>query len=69
MLLAITAMARRYGGVPDGAEGFAELIEGLDEPSWQRLVDAVPPEIAEGDPAISSAMGAVSASDLAAAIR
>jgi hypothetical protein len=50
MLQSLVRIAQRYLPTDDEAEGFAALIESLDDESWARLSNHVPTEIAEREP-------------------
>ncbi len=69
MLQSIVKMYRKYLPSDPEAESFAQFIESLDEDTWDRLVDHVPPAIADRDPAEFGDFNQVRVSDLEAAIR
>lgn len=69
MLRAVVACYRRYLPASPDSEPFAELIEGLDEPAWQRLLERVPAQIAEREPAEFGRYAGVSALDLGRSAR
>jgi hypothetical protein len=50
MLNGIVAMYRRFLPSTSESDAYAAFIESLDEAAWQRLLDAVPSAIADGDP-------------------
>jgi hypothetical protein len=50
MLEGIVAMYRRLLPANSEADAYAAFIESLDEAAWQRLLEAVPSAIADGDP-------------------
>lgn len=50
MLQSIVGFYRHYLTANPESDTFAAFIEGLDEESWNRLLDSIPTEIAEGDP-------------------
>jgi glycosyltransferase involved in cell wall biosynthesis len=50
MLEGIVAMYRRLLPATSEGDAYAAFIEALDEAAWQRLLDAVPSAIADGDP-------------------
>ena len=50
MLKAVAGMYRRLLPPTPQSDRYAELIEGLDEPAWQRMLEDIPPEIAQADP-------------------
>jgi len=50
MLNGIVAMYRRFLPATSEGDAYAAFIESLDEAAWQRLLDAVPSAIADGDP-------------------
>ncbi len=64
MLQTMVRMARHYLPEQAEAEPFAELIEGLDQQAWDRLVGCVPVDIAEREPHTFGDWGGVSASEL-----
>ncbi len=61
MLQAMVGMYRTYLPVEEGADGFAAFIENLDEPAWNRLVDNIPEEITQKEPAEFGGFSEVSA--------
>ena len=69
MLQSIVKMHRKYLPSDPEAEPFAQFIEALDEETWDRLVDHVPPAIADRDPAEFGDFNQVRVADLEAAIR
>ena len=69
MLRSIVLFARRYLPSNEKAEGFAELIDSLDEESWARLSAHVPDHIAEREPVELEAFEGVTAEALAAIAR
>ena len=50
MLQSIVGFYRHYLTANPESDTFAAFIEGLDEESWNRLLESIPAEIAEGDP-------------------
>jgi hypothetical protein len=66
MLQALTRVYRTYLPPRDAAEPFANFIESLDEASWQRLLENIPKEIAEADPATFESFAGVDADTLRA---
>jgi hypothetical protein len=50
MLGSIVRFYRHYLTANPESDTFAAFIEGLGEESWNRLLDSIPAEIAEGDP-------------------
>ncbi len=66
MLRSICAISRHYLPRRVDAEPFARLIESLDDSGWQCLVQSIPEDIAEGDPATFGDWSGVHAEDLAA---
>jgi hypothetical protein len=64
MLRTIVALYRHYLPVDPRSEGFADLIESLDEAGWNRLIDRMPASIADGDPTRFSIESPVTATDL-----
>ena len=50
MLKTMVGMYRKYLPPRDEAEVFAGFIEELDEAAWARLLENIPPRIADGDP-------------------
>ena len=68
MLQSIVKMYRRYLPQDPAAEPFALFIEDLDDLSWSQLLDKIPPEIADAEPATFREFDDVSAHDLAALI-
>jgi hypothetical protein len=65
MLQSIVRIAKRYLPSDAHAEGFAELIESLDQASWLRLASTVPLAIADRQPLEFDDFDAVSSDDLA----
>jgi hypothetical protein len=64
MLQTMVRMARHYLPEQEAAEPFAELIQGLDNRQWDRLVASVPVDIAEREPHTFGEWAGVSASEL-----
>jgi hypothetical protein len=69
MLKQAAAMYRAYLPRSPEAEPFARLLDGLDEPSWRRLVDRVPPELTATAPADLATLSGIDAERLAALAR
>ena len=67
MLRSVARLYRTTMAPSSRGDSFASLIEGLDEDSFQRLVDNVPAGIARREPAEFDEIREVSASELAAA--
>ncbi len=66
MLRSIVGFYRHYLPANPNSDTFAAFIEGLDDDSWHRLVDSIPPEIAAADPAHFGDHAPITASDLRA---
>ena len=66
MLSSIVGFYRHYLPANPDSDTFAAFIEGLDEVSWNRLVDSIPTEIAEGEPNHFGGPTTVTAVDLEA---
>ncbi len=68
MLKSMVRMYRTY--LPPNAESdaFADFIDSLDKPAWNRLVDNVPGAIASREPAAFGTFNAVTVADLRAAL-
>jgi hypothetical protein len=66
MLRSIVAIARQYRPPTGTGEEFATFIDSLDEDGWARLVDRVPSEIADREPAEFDRFDRVSVADLRA---
>ena len=64
MLEGIVAMYRRLLPANSEADAYAAFIESLDEAAWQRLLEAVPSAIADGDPRTFDACELVDIEDL-----
>jgi hypothetical protein len=64
MLQSIVRIANRYLPERSQAAGFAELVESLDDASWNRLSSEVPTEIAERAPLEFEEFDAVTAEQL-----
>lgn len=64
MLRAVVRLYRTHLPEESGAEGFARLIESLDDVAFRRLLDRVPDEIASREPREFDAYSAVSAEEL-----
>jgi hypothetical protein len=64
MLQSIVGFYRHYLTANPESDTFAAFIEGLDEESWHRLVDSIPAEIAEADPAQFGDHAPVTVADL-----
>jgi UTP--glucose-1-phosphate uridylyltransferase len=67
MLKSITGMYRRYLSAAPATDRFAAFIEGLDEASWQTLLEHIPEAICARHPAEFSAFDGVSVDQLLAA--
>ena len=68
MLKGIAGMYRRYLPANPESDAFASFVEGLDEASWDRLVENVPQAIAEADPTTFADMNEVTVGDLEAIV-
>ncbi len=66
MLKSIVNMYRRYLGEDPVAEGYARFIDGLDDLGWSLLLEKIPAQIADADPAAFGDFDAISAEDLEA---
>ena len=64
MLQSIVRIAKRYLPERALAADFAELVESLDEASWNRVSSQVPWEIAEREPLVFEEFDAVTAERL-----
>ena len=64
MLRAMVRMYRAYLPEAEEAEVIAALIDDLDDASWARLVDNIPAEITDRDPAGFGDWAGVPADDL-----
>jgi hypothetical protein len=64
MLEGIVAMYRRFLPATSEGDAYAAFIESLDEAAWQRLLDAVPSAIADGDPRTFDACDLVDIAEL-----
>lgn len=64
MLQKIVAMYRKYLSEDPSANGFATLIDALDEAAWQRLQDNIPAGITSREPAQYVEYAGVSAEEL-----
>jgi len=69
MLQTTVALYRHYLNAEPRAESFAELIESLDEDSWNRLIDRMPSAIADAEPSEFGSDSAITASDLAECLK
>ena len=69
MLQSIVRIAKRYLPANEKATSFAQLIDSLDEESWARLADQVPPMISDREPIELEAFDGVTAADLAEVAR
>ncbi len=66
MLKSMVKMYRQYLPPNPEPEAFAQFIEGLDEACWSKLVDNVPPDIANREPVSFSDYSGVKVADLQA---
>jgi len=66
MLESIVGFYRHYLPVNPESDTFAAFIEGLDEESWNRLLDSIPAEIADADPTQFGNHAPVTVADLQA---
>jgi hypothetical protein len=66
MLQSIVGFYRHYLPPKPESETFAAFIEGLDEESWNRLLDSIPAEIADADPTRFGDHAPVTTADLQA---
>ncbi|MFQ5652485.1 MAG: hypothetical protein ACE5IY_21345 [bacterium] len=64
MLKAIVRMYRTYLPENSESESFAQLIQSLDEEAWNAIIEKMPAEIANGDPAEFGTFNEVKASAL-----
>jgi len=64
MLQAMVGMYRVYLPQEDIADEFASFIEELDEPAWSRLVENIPAQITQREPAEFGEFSGVSADEL-----
>jgi hypothetical protein len=64
MLKSIVKMYRRYLDEDPGAETYAGFIEGLDDLRWSALLERIPAQIADADPASFGDFDEISAQDL-----
>ncbi|MCK9995976.1 MAG: hypothetical protein KAH56_06830 [Candidatus Krumholzibacteria bacterium] len=64
MLQAMVGMYRAYLSPNDDADDFAAFIEDLDEPAWGRLVENIPEQITQREPAEFGGFSGVSADEL-----
>ena len=64
MLRSTVSFYRRLVPPSREADAFAELITSLDEAGWQRLIDRVPPAIADANPQSFGETAAVTAAAL-----
>jgi glycosyltransferase involved in cell wall biosynthesis len=64
MLEGIVAMYRRFLPATSEGDAYAAFIESLDEAAWQKLLDAVPSAIADGDPRTFDARDLVDIAEL-----
>lgn len=66
MLKMVAGFYRVYLPRERTAEGFARFVDALDQDAFDRLVEAIPEQIAKGDPTEFHAPGGVSVDDLTA---
>ena len=64
MLKGIVAMYRKYLPPNPESDSFAEFIDGLDENTWNTIVDCVPAAIADPEPDVFSRFNEVKPRDL-----
>ncbi|MBF0454415.1 MAG: hypothetical protein HQL72_06310 [Magnetococcales bacterium] len=67
MLRSIVGFYRRYLPPQPEAEGFAQLIDQLDETTWHQLLSHMPAEISQREPALFNHSQGLTANDLAKA--
>jgi hypothetical protein len=66
MLKSIVKMYRRYLSDDIAAEGYAQFIDGLDDLKWSQLLEKIPAQIADAEPASFGDFDGVSPRDLEA---
>lgn len=67
MLKAVARMYRRYSPNDRRAEGFVQLVEGMDQSGWETLVDNIPSSITSREPLEFSDWAGVNAAEVAKA--
>lgn len=69
MLQSVAQMYRKYLPPNPKSDAFAHFVESLDESAWDALLNNIPQEIADGDPARFGHFDAIGPEDLAKALR
>ena len=64
MLESIVKMYRRYLAEDPVSEEYARFVESLDDLQWSTLLERIPSEIADADPASFGEFDAISVRDL-----